>query len=89
MRPCPGGKLASFYAAMKRQRDAREQEQEQGMQPQLCFGYNLFKSFSSVQLNIQLMVIQESVTDHFNLCHVGRCLVQTGYYMNCNVFSVV
>ncbi|XP_048852727.1 zinc finger protein 862-like isoform X1 [Brienomyrus brachyistius] len=35
VRPCPGGKLASFHAAMKTQRDAREQEQE--MQPQFMF----------------------------------------------------
>ncbi|XP_073799259.1 uncharacterized protein isoform X2 [Danio rerio] len=37
VRPCPSGKLAFFHAAMKSQRNVREQQQE--MQPQFIFRF--------------------------------------------------
>lgn len=63
MRPCHGGRLASFHAAMKRQRGAREQEQEEGIRPEFKYRVHPF-SCKSIQLKLGILFI------HLMYCNV-------------------
>lgn len=69
LRSCPSGRLASFHTAMKRQRDARKQEQEQESEASI---YVSGKTLIILFEGIQLMLIQKCLTDHFN---VNECVL--------------